>query len=174
MSTTAGALLLTGTVGSGKTTTADAIGDLFTAAQIPNAVLDVDWLGNSWPALPDDPFNDGMRLRNLAAVAGNYLRAGAVRLVAAGVVETIEERKLYEEAVGVELTVCRLRVDLALVRQRLARRHAGDEARLRWQLNRSGELDALLDEVRVEDVVVEATGSPAAVAEAVLSVVGWT
>jgi adenylylsulfate kinase-like enzyme len=168
------ALLITGTVGAGKTTVADAIGDLLTAAQIPNAVLDLDWLSNSWPSPPGDPCNVGLRLRNVRALAGNYLEAGAVRLVAAGVVDSDETRKLCEEALGVELTTCRLRVDLALVRQRLARRHAGDDVRLRWHLNRSGELDALLEQARVEDVVVEAAGSPAEVAGAVLAAVGWT
>jgi adenylylsulfate kinase-like enzyme len=45
--TDARALLLTGTVGAGKTSVADALGDLLTEAAVPNAVLDLDWLCRS-------------------------------------------------------------------------------------------------------------------------------
>lgn len=55
--TPARALLLTGTVGSGKTSVADTIGDLLSHAGIANAVIDVDWLRRSWPCPPEDPFN---------------------------------------------------------------------------------------------------------------------
>jgi adenylylsulfate kinase len=166
--------LITGTVGSGKTSVADAVGGLLADSRVPNAVIDLDWLRRSWPSPPGDRFNFGMVLRNLRSVARNYLDAGAVRLVLAGVVESREERRRYRDAVGVELVVCRLRVDLPMLRQRLVRRHEGDAARLRWHLDRSGELDGILDGARVEDVEVDATGgSVSEVAGAVLSAVGW-
>ena len=82
------ALLLTGTVGVGKTSVAEAVGDLLREAEVPNAVVDVDWLRAAWPPPPGDPFNQAVALRNLAAVGANYLDAGAARLVLAGVVET--------------------------------------------------------------------------------------
>ena len=164
------ALLLTGTVGAGKTSVADAIGDLLTEAGVPNAVIDLDWLRRSWPCPPDDPFNLAMTLRNLRPVARNFLDAGAVRLVLAGVVESHEERRLYREAIGIDLVVCRLLVDLPTVRQRLMKRHGTDAAGLRWHLDRSGELDSILDRARVEDVTVDAaTGSITEVAAAVLT-----
>ena len=160
------ALLITGTVGSGKTSVADALGDLLAAAEVPHAVIDVDWLRRSWPSPPGDPFNGGMTLRNLRAVAGNYRQAGAVRLVLAGVVESRRERDDYREALGIDLTVGRLRVDLPVVRQRLGRRHeAGGRS---WFLDRADELDAVLDEAQVADFEVDATrGSIRQVAEAV-------
>jgi adenylylsulfate kinase-like enzyme len=168
------ALLVTGTVGSGKTSVADAVGDLLADAHIPNAVIDLDWLRRSWPRPPDDPFNVNMILRNLRPVARNYLDAGAVRLVLAGVVESLEERQLYHDAVGVDLVVCRLRVDLPTVRQRLAERHDVDAARLRWHLDRSGELDSILDRAGVQDLTVDAaSGSVTEIAAAVVSAVGW-
>lgn len=122
------ALLITGTVGSGKTSVADTLGDLLATAEIPHAVIDVDWLRRPWPSPPGDPFNGGMALRNLLAVAENYLRAGTVRLVLAGVVESRRERDDYQEALGVDLTVGRLRVDLPVVRLRLTQRHEVAEA----------------------------------------------
>lgn len=168
------ALLVTGTVGAGKTSAADALGDLLADARVPNAVLDLDWLRRSWPSPPGDPFNSAMAVRNLRSVARNYLEAGAVRLVLAGVIESLEERRRYREALGVELTVCRLRVEPATLRRRLTRRHDDDEARLRWHLARSGELDGILDEAGVEDVTVHVTDdSPAQVAAAVLTATGW-
>ncbi|WP_336205346.1 adenylyl-sulfate kinase [Nonomuraea sp. LPB2021202275-12-8] len=168
------ALLITGTVGAGKTSTADAVGDLLADAGIPHAVLDLDWLRRSWPCPPGDPFNSAMTLRNLRDVARNFLDGGAARLVLAGVIESRDERRLHEEAVGVELAVCRLRVAPAALHRRLVRRHDGDDAGLRWHLERSGELDRVLDAARVADTVVDAGDrDPAEVAAAVLAAAGW-
>ncbi len=95
-------------------------------------------------------------------MACHYFQAGAVRLVLAGVVETGAERAGYEEALGVPLSICRLRVALPVVHGRLAQRHADDEDVLRWHLDRSHELDGILEEAAVEDFVVEATQDNAA------------
>ena len=38
------ALFLNGTVGAGKTTTADAIGSLLQESATPHAIIDLDWL----------------------------------------------------------------------------------------------------------------------------------
>jgi adenylylsulfate kinase-like enzyme len=168
------AVLVTGTVGSGKTSVADAVGDLLAEAKIANAVLDVDWLRRAWPCPPGDPFNNGIALRNVRAVARNYVEAGVLRLVLASVVESRAERDAYQAALGVPLTVCRLRVDLSTVRQRLVRRHENDVSGLRWHLNRSGELERIFQRAGVEDVAVEASaGSIHEVAQAVMAAVGW-
>ncbi|MEU4546295.1 hypothetical protein [Nonomuraea dietziae] len=168
------ALLINGTVGSGKTSVADAAGDLLAEAGVPNAVIDLDWLRRAWPSPPHDRFNVGLTLRNLRAVTGNYLEAGCERLVLAGVVESREERAGYLEALGVNLTVCRLRVDLPEVRRRLTRRHELDEQGLRWHLDRSGELEAILEEAKTEDFTLDATGlTVAEAAEQALRLSGW-
>lgn len=168
------ALLLTGTVGSGKTSVAETIGDLLSAAGVAHAVIDVDWLRRSWPRPPGDPFNSTMALRNLRAVAENYLQAGAARLVLAGVIESRTERSAYQRALQVPVTVCRLRVAQATIRHRLIRRHENDGDGLRWHLSRSGELDRILAQAQVEDVVVEATTTTLRqTAEAVLAAIGW-
>jgi len=110
------------------TSVAERVGDLLTEAGVPNAVIDLDWLRRSWPSPTGDRFNVAMALRNLRSVARNYREAGAVRIVLAGVIETRDGRDRHEDAVGVPLSVCRLRVDLALVRARLAQRHEGEGA----------------------------------------------
>ncbi|WP_249997699.1 adenylyl-sulfate kinase [Actinoplanes sp. M2I2] len=151
------ALLVTGTVGSGKTSTAEAVGDLLTAREIPNAVIDVDWLRRCWPSPPGDRFNGALTVRNLRAVTGNFVDAGARRIVLAGVIESRTERQSYQDALGLPLSVCRLRVALPAVHARLRRRHADDPEGLSWHLHRSGELDRILDAAGVEDVVVDVT-----------------
>src|ERR1051325_10495412 len=84
------ALLLTGTVGSGKTSAAEAVGDLLIAREIPNAVIDVDWLRRCWPSPPGDCFNGAITLRNLRGVTRTFVDAGAARVVLAGVIESCE------------------------------------------------------------------------------------
>lgn len=166
-----GALLVNGTVGAGKTAAADAAGDLLAEAGVPHAVIDVDWLRRSWPSPAGDPFNSAITLRNLAAVARNFLADGAERLVLAGVIESRDERDRYARALGVPLTVCWIRTGLATVRARLHRRHEHDDG-LDWHLRRSGELDAVLEAAAVHDYTVDGTaGDPRAVAAAVLK--GW-
>ncbi|MFE7168658.1 hypothetical protein [Streptomyces sp. NPDC057616] len=173
-STTPRALLITGTVGVGKTSVAEAAGNLLADAEIPHAVMDLDWLCNSWPRPAGDPFNFGMVLRNLRLVAGSYLDAGVSRLVLAGVAESRAERRQYEEALGIGLSVCRLRVQLPTVHRRLAHRHGDDHTGLTWHLNRSGELDRILDRAEVEDFGIDATDtSVAATATAVLQRADW-
>ncbi|MEY9969033.1 adenylylsulfate kinase [Streptacidiphilus sp. MAP12-16] len=168
------ALLITGTVGTGKTSAAYAAGTLLAHAGIPNAVIDLDWLRRSWPAPPNDRFNFGLLLRNLRCVASNYLDPGVTRLILAGVVESQDDRKHCHEAVGTDMSVCRLRVDLPVVRQRLALRPEGEPEALRWHMDRSGELDRILDQGQVEDFAIDATDlSVAEVAEATIEAVGW-
>ncbi|MET8756910.1 hypothetical protein [Lentzea sp. NPDC004782] len=43
------ALLITGPVGIGKTTVAEAVGDVLAAASVPHAVIDLDWLRHCTP-----------------------------------------------------------------------------------------------------------------------------
>ncbi|MFD8922623.1 hypothetical protein ACFV0Y_33105 [Streptomyces sp. NPDC059569] len=168
------ALLINGTVGVGKTTVADAVGDLLAEAGTPHAVLDLDRLRQSWPTPPGDRFNFGMLLRNLRSIAGNYLDAGATRLVLAGVIEQHDERKRLSDAVGVDLTVCRLRAELSVIHKRLAQRHDGEPETLRWHLDRSAELDAILSRFAVDDFTIDTTTrSVPDVAAAVISAADW-
>jgi adenylylsulfate kinase len=168
------ALLITGTVGAGKTSVASAAGSILAEAGIPHAVIDLDALSQTWPAPADDPFNLAIELQNLACIARNYLSAGTIRLVLAGVVETTSERARYREAVGVELCVCRLRADLAELHRRLRIRHAGADAQMQWHLDRAGQLDQILDRSKVDDFEIISDGrTPTDVATAVLARAGW-
>ena len=168
------ALFISGTVGAGKTSTAEAVGDWLREHEVPHAVIDLDWLRHGWPTPPGDPFNQAAELQNLRCLAGTYLDAGATRLVMAGVLEDPAARVLYEEAVGVPMTVVRLRVDLAVVRLRLAHRHRGQRETLAWHLNRCGELNEILEGVGVEDVVSDVGAADVfQVAAALIRTIGW-
>ena len=167
------AVFITGTVGSGKTTAAEALGDRLGEMGTPHAVIDLDWLRRSWPTPAQDPFNTALELQNLQAVAANFFRAGASRLVLAGVVESEGMRARYEQALGLPIVVCRLQVDLERVRRRLVRRHRPGRE-LEWHLHRSGELDQILRSAGVGDhVITAAARTPEQVADAIASAIGW-
>jgi hypothetical protein len=107
-------------------------------------------------------------------VASNCRDAGAVRIVLAGVIETRVDRDRHEDALGVPLSVCRLRVDLPLVRARLAQRHEADGVALQWYLAQSGSLDTILEAAAIEDFTVSASDlSISSTAKTVLSTVIW-
>jgi adenylylsulfate kinase len=168
------ALLVSGTVGAGKTTAAEAVGEVLRAHGVPHAVIDLDWLRAGWPSPPDDPFNLDLELANLKCVAANHLRAGAQRLVLAGVLEDPAARSGYRDAVGVPLRVARLRADLSLVRARLRRRHHDRPAELNWHLDRCEQLHTILETASAEDFVVDTTDlTPIQVAAALLDGAGW-
>ncbi|NGY57606.1 AAA family ATPase [Lentzea sp. NEAU-D13] len=163
------ALLITGPVGVGKTTVAEAVGDALAAASVPHAVIDLDRLRQRWPSPADDPFDLELELRNLSAVARNYAEAGAHRLVLAGVLERRADRSRYAAAAGAKLTVCRLKADLSVIRKRLVARH--HDSALQWHLNRAEELEKIFAEAWVEDFVGDADQPVAEVAQDVVT--GW-
>ena len=69
------ALLLTGTVGTGKTTIADAVGLQLEAASVPHAIIDLDEIRRIWPRPALDPFGSEVELRIVESLAANYLEA---------------------------------------------------------------------------------------------------
>ncbi|MEU5188999.1 hypothetical protein AB0G83_17880 [Streptomyces klenkii] len=171
------ALLITGTVGVGKTSAADLLGDLLSDAGVPHAVMDLDRLCQSWPAPEDDPFNAGLLLRNLRALTANYLDAGVRRLVLAGVAENTADLDGYQAAIGMPLTVCRLTADLPVVHSRLRSRHEADNdpESLPWHLERAGQLHQILDQADIADFAIDTTHVPLpAIASAILKTAGWT
>lgn len=86
-------LLLTGTVGAGKTTIAAEINDLLGEHHVPNAAIDLDAL--AWQRPPDGPWNEALTFENLAAIWPNYRRRGVTHLVLARVLEDRAELDRY-------------------------------------------------------------------------------
>ena len=168
------AVLVTGTVGVGKSVTADRIGSWLLAERVPHAVIDLDEIRRYWPTPPDDPFGFEVGLLNLQPLVANYMGAGVRRLVLAGVCASRQDRDRYVATIGMPLVVCRLRAPLAVVQARLRQRHIDDSDGLAWHLERAEELDFILDAAHVADVEV-ATDMRTAdqVAAEILAAIGW-
>lgn len=145
--TAARTIFLNGTVGSGKTTTATAIGTVLEKRRIPHAVIDIDQLSRRWPSPADDPFDFRLTLANVRSVAANYRAAGVQIVVLAGVIETTHQLREYEDALGVGGAIfdhVMLVAPPSVVEQRLLARHE-DEDELRWHIKRAPELATILD-----------------------------
>lgn len=168
------AVLLTGSVGAGKTSTAYALGEALGARGIPGAVIDLDNLAVAWPAPPGDPFRFAVTMDGLAALAGVYARHGMTSLVLAGVVETVQQRDRLAAALGVRPTVIRLTAPVAVLQARVSAR-AGTDAERDWHVERAPELAAILDRAGLEDHVVSTEAKATdAVGQEILTLLAWT
>jgi adenylylsulfate kinase len=166
------ALVLTGTVGSGKSTVAAEINDALAEFKVPNAAVDLDALVWHWPSTSE--WNNDLMFENLASLWPNYLAHGATHLILARVLEDRAELDRYREAVpGAEITVCRLTTPEPLRLERLHDRMPPGPSR-DWHLARSVELEAILANLACEDFEVENGDRPVRdVALKVLVQAGW-
>lgn len=162
-------LVITGSMGAGKTTTLGEASDLLTESNIAHAAVDVDALGIYH--VPDTPTD--LAGENLAAVWRNYAAAGIDRLLIALALESATDRERLRSALGdAELTVCRLRAGVKTMTRRVRQRERG-LFRQRY-VDRVAMLESRLDEARVEDYSVETEGRTVTdVAREMLERAGW-
>jgi hypothetical protein len=148
------ALLLTGAVGSGKTTVLREIGAVLEERGDSYALVDLDWL--CWISAAISPRE--ALAANLRAVCATYAAAGVDRIVLArGEVDVVRS--------VLDVFAVRLDVPRAELERRLRARDHGAEL---------VEHLALLDApAEPADAVVSGEGSPREVARAVLTVAGW-
>jgi hypothetical protein len=163
-------LVISGSMGSGKTTVMAEASDLLTAANILHAAIDLDslGLGHLPPAISHD-----LAIRNLAAVWSNFAAAGLSRLLLSEALDTAAKREAVRAAIpGARIVVCRLQASLETMQRRIRAREPG---LLQEQLvARAAELEASLDAGRVEDFIVQNDGrSVTAVARELLVRAGW-
>lgn len=163
-------IFLNGSIGAGKSRTAEAMGRKLAAEDVRHAVIDLDHVRLFWPAPADDPFNQAIEIENMTLLAQSFERHGAGVLVLAGVLETVKDRELYEKALGRPMVVHLLEVDPELALQRLAVRHADDDADHRnWHLQRHTALARTLHEAGTHDhLITLGTRTPSEVADDVL------
>ena len=166
------ALLLTGTIGSGKTAAAAEIGLLLEAEQLPSAIVDLDWLG--WVHLGAS-FEGVEELiaRNLAAIWPNLRSAGVGHLV---LVRAIHRREavdgLRRALPAAQFTVVRLVASGATVEERLRRRDTGPV--LEEHLSQTVRMAEAMDRTALEDFQVENDGRAVSeVAAEILRRAGW-
>ena len=170
-------ILITGPVGSGKTTVAIEASAQLEAARIAHALVDTDELDRIFPPPPDEPHKTALTERNLAAVWENLRAGGAPRLILAMVAASLErELPWVRTAVpGAEITVVRLHASETTLLERVRRREVGSgEA---YHAIRSIEqARTMVRDAHVEGtLVVETTGRRVAdIAWEVLVRCGWT
>lgn len=169
------AVILTGTVGAGKTTTMHALGALLGARGVPHALVDLDAVRLLHPARPDDPFHQELALRNLRDLSRNYREAGARVVVVAAVVESAADLPRYAAALeSRDPLVVRLSADPDAVVARLDARHLDDPEALAWHRARAPELAAVIDAAGLGGLAVDTTSrTPAEVAAIVADRAGW-
>lgn len=144
-------LVLTGSMGAGKTTVMGEVSDLLTARGIAHAAIDLDVLGMGYQ---QDVAFDVLTMQNLKAVWTNYARVGLRRLLIAAALEDTAERDGVREAIpGAVVVVCRLCARLETMMSRVRVREPGllsDRF-----VARVVELEARLDSALVEDFRVD-------------------
>lgn len=141
-------LILSGTVGVGKSTILNEVHSLLERARVPHICVDADALAMSWPAR--GAYNQVAVLDNLASIWANARTAGAERLVLACVIESRDDLDAYRRAVpGAEITVCQLVAPEGVRTSRLRQRERGSG--LEWHLRRTEELRQILEDAAVHD-----------------------
>jgi len=171
-------VIITGPVGVGKTTTAEALGELLIEHDIPHTMIDMDALTWTYPRPAGDRFNARLGLRNLADVTKNGRENGSTRLIVAGVIEARSDRDDYRNVIpGAEVTVVRLVAPIERIRKRIVLRSssgAGSEAGVAWEKDRAAELIAIMDAADVADFSIETTDrEPRDVAREIAEWLGW-
>ena len=167
------ALIVSGTVGAGKTTIAEEISVLFEELSIRHLWLDLDALAQVYPRSPDDPYNQRLMFANLAAVWVNVKPRAPEYVVMACVVESPEELPLYKAAIPeADFTVVRVIASSTTIEPRLHGREVGLYFDTMWA--RSQELAGILDATAIEAFTVNNDGRPVReVAIEVLTKLGW-
>jgi predicted kinase len=123
-------LVLHGSPGSGKTTLSRAIAELLRAADMANAVIDLDDLNKVYPH-PDRSFARD----NLRAIWPNYAAVPDLKVVIPSVIANEEERGLLRAAVpGSRFVVCELTAPEAVLKERVTAREPNEywQNRLRY------------------------------------------
>jgi adenylylsulfate kinase len=167
------AILLTGTMGSGKTAVTIELGERLELGGEPYALVDLDWLGWLQPAPASLLTQRSVLAQNLRLIWPTFREAGVGRLVLARYVEDRAQLDEFRAALpGVELFVVRLVASQAVIERRLRARDSG--AQLAEHLAESAAFAARGEANALEDAVVENGDRPLGqVATEVMAAAGW-
>jgi hypothetical protein len=164
-------LIITGTMGAGKTTVLGEASDILALGHIAHAAIDLDALGLAH--LPSAASNDGVMYRNLQSVCKNYASLGVRRFLLARAMEDRAELELCRGVVSATNTVvCRLTASIETMQQRVKMRELGVSQR--EHVARVAKLNVILDRARLEDFTVTSESrSLTDVAHEMLVKAGW-
>jgi hypothetical protein len=166
-------LIITGSMGSGKTAVMAEASDLLANRGISHAAIDLDALGMAHPPAAIAGANDDVMYRNLKAVWQNYAALGITRLLLARALENEAELHLCLESVAAEsVVVCRLTAPIETMQQRVALRELG-VLRSKY-IGRVVTLNDALENAQLENFAVANNDRPLTeVATEVLERAGW-
>lgn len=164
-------LIITGSMGAGKTSVLGEASDILALRHIAHAAIDLDALGLAY--LPSAASNDGVMYRNLRSVCENYASLGVRKVLLARAVETHAELELCRSAVSAKgVVVCRLTASVGTMEQRIKGRESGLSQR--EYVARVTKLNDILDRARLEDFTVSNENrSLSEVAYEMLLKAGW-
>lgn len=163
-------LIITGSMGSGKTSVLGEASDLLAGRHIIHAAIDLDALGL---AHIDSGETKTVMYRNLQCVCRNYAALDVKRLLVA---RAIEDRAELELCCGIvsatNMVVCRLVASIETMEERVSMREPG--VAHQNYVDRVAELNAILDRERLEDFIVSSENrSVTEVAEEMLIKARW-
>ena len=165
-------VVLSGTVGAGKSTVAVALRNELLVRGYAAGELDVDAIATETPAPPDDPFNERVVVAHLRSMRAHWRDAGLEVLILPRVLETPAQRDAYADALGEAVRVVRIDAPTATRHARLVARHDPGPER-DWHLARTDVLAVLLENAALEDLVVENHDrAPSAVAREIADLLG--
>jgi hypothetical protein len=164
-------LIITGTMGAGKSAVLGEASDLLAQRRIVHAAIDLDALGLAY--LPGATPGDAVMYQNLRFIVSNYAAAGVERFLVARALEDRAQLDLCREIIPTANTrVCRLTASLETAERRVGARDLGifqEE-----YVGRVRELDAILDGAGLEDfTVANDNRALTEVALEVLTRAGW-
>lgn len=164
-------LIITGTMGAGKTTVLAEASDILTLRQIAHAAIDLDALGLAY--LPSATCNDGVMYNNLRSVCENYAALGVQRFLLARAIEDRAQLERCRDIIqATDMVVCRLTASIEAMKRRIEMRESGVSQR--EYVARVAELNVILDRARLEDFTVSNESRPLSdVALEMLIKAGW-
>ena len=166
------AILLIGPVGSGKTATLHELEAMLAARDLPNAIVDLDWLAWATPPACSGVSHHELLVRNLADVWANYRAVGIHHIAVARALHDAAEVQCVRNALrGCETCVVELVGDTGVLRERIRRRDTGVE--LAEQLAMLDAFDVIERDLRPDAVVEFDDQTPEQIARDVLGVAGW-
>jgi predicted kinase len=143
-------IVISGSMGSGKTTVLGEASDVLSARGVAHATIDLDALGCA--GVPRDSARD-LVYRSLEAIYANILNAGIARVLLAEAVEDRDDlSRIHRAMPGATIVVCRLTAAVATMQRRLRTREPGI---LQHQfLERARELDDVLQRAALEEFTI--------------------
>lgn len=167
-------LVITGTIGVGKTAIAMTISEILHDRGVRHGLLEVDWLGEVYPAPnPDDPYSTAFAMKNLATIWPHYLEVAITRAVLTMTIENERELEALKAALrSANVIVIRLEASQQTRAERIERREVG--VLLNHFLERTGPLAKQMQCLGIGDLVVENDNrTPQDVAAEILTRIDW-